>query len=103
MTVYSYNPNRLHRVLAPVIEALEIFIYILIKLIYDRINQKVQWNYKGTNMYEWVLITKGQSGLYGLSGVTNANDISFAESQHKYVKHNLNVTKKTMGKEVSNR
>ena len=91
----GHNPNRLQQVLIPAIETLEVFIYIIVKLIFDRTCEKLKWNHFADKTIERLSVIGGGNAFTELRGTPTAEDIEFAERQVGYWKHNLRILKKS--------
>ncbi|MDR2282271.1 MAG: MobA/MobL family protein [Sphingobacterium sp.] len=94
------NPNRLQQVLMPAIESLEIFAYIIVKLILDRTNQKVKWNHFADKTIDRITTVDGRNAFIGLKDSPTSENIKFAERQLGYLKHNMRIEKKSIEKSM---
>ena len=96
----GHNSNRLQQVLMSAIESLEVFIYIVVKLIFDRTCEKLKWNHFADKTIERVSIVDGGNAFVELKGIPTAENIESAERQVGYLKHNLRILKKSEGKQM---
>jgi hypothetical protein len=91
----GHNPNRLQQVLVSAIESLEVFIYIIVKLIFDRTCEKLKWNHFADKTIERLSVVDGGNAIMELKGSPTAKNIEFAERQVGYLKNNLRIMKKS--------